>query len=162
MIPSQEVVKSWTHPHLHCFPHGFAGFFATVTVVIFFGTLHICLAAHESGDVKIENSTTQIQEDQNGHRLTVPVNSFIDVHLPFLGSAGYGWHLENLDTDHLELVLEDTKKIAELNKVGGAVMGIWRFRAIKSGLTTVKMNYYRAWEGVGTSTDHFNVEIMIK
>lgn len=142
--------------------HGLHAAKYLVTVFAFFIAVHIFIASNEGGNIKNENSSIIIQKEQNGHRFTVPLNSLIDVDLPFLGSAGYGWHIENLDTDHLELILEDTRKIGEPGKVGGAVMGIWRFRTIKSGLTTVKMNYYRTWEGVGTSTDHFKVEIMIK
>jgi predicted secreted protein len=142
--------------------HGLHAAKYLVTVVFFFIAVHVCLAANESRDMKNENSSTIIQKEQNGHRFTMPLNSLIDIDLPFIGSAGYGWHIENLDTDHLELILEDTQKITEPGKVGGAVMGIWCFRTIKPGRTVVKMNYYRAWEGVDTSTDHFTVEIVIK
>ena len=114
------------------------------------------------GSTAIENQMTIVTREQNGQQLSVPVGATISVELPFLGSAGYGWYIENLDTDHLELLHEDTRPIGETDKIGGPVLGVWRFRAHRPGITKIKMNYYRAWEGVDTAIDHFTVEIKIK
>jgi predicted secreted protein len=133
-----------------------------LTAPLFFLAVPLCLAATEGRDVKNETVSTIIQKEQNGRRFEVLPGSLIDIQLPFLGSAGYGWHVENLDTDRLDLVLHETRRLSDEGRIGGAVMGIWRFRAIKPGNTEIRMNYYRVWEGRDTSKDQFNVEIVIK
>ena len=39
---------------------------------------------------------------------------------------------------------------------------VWRFKAEKPGTTEIKMAYYRPWEGVGKTTDHFLIKLRIE
>lgn len=113
--------------------------------------------------MKIDNNQMiTITKEQHGHQITASLGSLIQIELPFLGSAGYGWHVETSSSDYIELLLEETKKISPAGNIGGPVMGIWRFRTVKPGRTEIRMACYRAWEGPDAATDHFTIKIEIK
>ncbi len=84
------------------------------------------------------------------------------IELPFLGSAGYGWHIEEVDSDHLLFLKEETKPIDTTGKIGGPILGVWHFLAVKQGTTSIRMSYYRAWEGPATALEQFAVEINVE
>ena len=105
--------------------------------------------------------TVIVQKDKTGQTITVKAGDLVQVELIELGSAGYSWHINNLDTQSLELTSEGTRKVSEEGKIGAPVMRVWHFKAKKVGPTEIKMDYYRKWEGVEKSTDHFFIKIII-
>ena len=131
-------------------------------IIIFFIAVHPSLAA-ANDDMKIDNNPMiTITKEQHDRQITASLGSLIQIELPFLGSAGYGWHIETSSSNYIELLLEETKKISPAGNIGGPVMGIWRFRTVKPGRTEIRMACYRAWEGPDAATDHFTIKIEIK
>jgi len=102
-----------------------------------------------------------IRKEQSGQAITVKAGDLIQIELPGLGSAGYSWYIGNLDSQYLEFISEETRKVSEEGKIGAPVMHVWCFKAKKLGQTEIKMDYYRKWEGVKKSTDHFLIRINI-
>jgi predicted secreted protein len=102
-----------------------------------------------------------VQKEQSGQAITVKAGDLIEIELPELGSAGYSWYIDNLDSQYLEFISEETRKVSEEGKIGAPVMHLWCLRAKTVGQTEIKMEYYRKWEGVKKSTDHFSIEIKI-
>ena len=102
-----------------------------------------------------------IRKEQSGQAITVKAGDLIQIELPELGSAGYSWYIDNLDSQYLEFISEETRKVSEEGKIGAPVMHVWCFKAKKLGQTEIKMDYYRKWEGVKKSTDHFLIRINI-
>jgi predicted secreted protein len=133
---------------------------ATLAIIIFFALVSLCPAEATGKDA--DRPSILIKKEDNGKSFTVPLGACLDVELPFLGSAGYAWQIENLDIAHLELIKEDTRSIPNGNRIGGPVLGIWRFKAVNPGRTTLTMKYYRPWEGVGSALDQFTVKIEIQ
>lgn len=102
-----------------------------------------------------------VHKEQNGKDITVKSTSRLQIELAELGSAGYTWHINNLDSQYLELISEKTRKVSEEDKIGAPVMRVWCFKAKKGGRTEIKMDYYRNWEGVKKSQDYFFIRIII-
>jgi predicted secreted protein len=102
-----------------------------------------------------------VHKEQNGKDRTVKATALIQIELAELGSAGYTWHINNLDSQYVELISEKTRKVSEEGKFGAPVMRVWRFKAKKAGRTEIKMDYYRNWEGVKKSQDYFFIRIKI-
>jgi predicted secreted protein len=105
--------------------------------------------------------TIIVPKEQNGQEITVKTGNLIQIELAEIGSAGYSWYIDNLNSQYLELVSEETRGISEEGKIGAPVMHVWRFKAKKVGQTEIKMDYYRKWEGVKKSTDHFFIKINV-
>ena len=102
-----------------------------------------------------------VPKEQSGQEITVKVGDLIQIELAELGSAGYSWYIDNLDSQYLELISEEIRKLSEEDKIGAPVMRVWCFKARKVGQTEIKMDYYRNWEGVKKSPDHFLIRINI-
>ena len=98
---------------------------------------------------------------QSGSEIKVKPGDIIQIELPALGSAGYNWHIEEIDSEYLEIESESTRQVSKDGKVGAPVVGIWKFKARKQGTTGIKMDLYRKWEGAGKSVDHFSLRVFI-
>lgn len=110
----------------------------------------------------MESTPVTITKEHQGQVIAAPLGSLVQIELPFLGSAGYGWHIENMDNGRLALVWEETKRISADRRVGGPVMGCWYFRTITPGRAEIRMALYRPWEGPEAAIDRFTVIIEIK
>jgi predicted secreted protein len=110
-----------------------------------------------AGDKKI----VIVKKEQNGEEIRVRPGDMIQVELLALGSAGYAWYTDNVNSEYIEVISEETEKVSEEGKIGGPVVDIWRFRAKKEGHTEIKLDYYRKWEGKEKSADHFFIRLRI-
>jgi inhibitor of cysteine peptidase len=119
-----------------------------------------CSGMGTAQDTGYQKAMTITQGD-NGKQVSVETGDEFTIELKELATAGYGWYIDNLDKEHLELVSEKLKVISE-GKVGAPVMAAWLFRAKKKGSTEIKMDLYRAWEGKGKTIEHFSVKIVIE
>jgi len=108
-----------------------------------------------------EGKMTTITKEDSGKEISVSIGDIIQVELSGLGSAGYGWYLEQIDRTLLELLSEETQKATGESRIGAPVKGLWRFKAIKEGQTDIRMFHYRIWEGKEKATDHFHVKVRI-
>lgn len=111
-------------------------------------------------EMNAENTLT-IAKKENGKILRVRCGESIRIELEMMGGAGYGWYIDNLNTEYLELLSEETKVINE-GKIGAPVMGVWLLKTKKKGSTQIKMDHYRIWEGKGKATEHFSVTLAIE
>jgi predicted secreted protein len=102
-----------------------------------------------------------LQKENSGQEISLRVGNLLRIELSGIGGTGYSWHIINLDPQYLKLISAETGKIPETGRIGGPVRHIWIFQTQKAGQTEIKMNYYRPWEGVEKSADHFLIKIKI-
>lgn len=108
-----------------------------------------------------DKTLVTIEKQDNGKEITVKPGDIIRIELEEMGSAGYSWFVDNLNTEHLEMLSKGTKPISE-DKPGAPVLGIWMFKAKKKGFVEINMDHYRVWEGKEKATEHFSVKLLIK
>jgi predicted secreted protein len=114
-----------------------------------------------SGEEVNDKTLIEIKKQDNGKELTVKPGDIIRVELEEMGAAGYSWFVDNLNTEHLEMLSKKTKSISE-GKLGAPVQGVWLFRAKKKGSIEIHMDHYRVWEGKEKATEHFSIKLLIK
>jgi predicted secreted protein len=102
-----------------------------------------------------------LQKKDNGKEITLKTDQIVQVQLAGIGGTGYWWYVQGPDARHLELVSEKTRAASD-GRVGGPVLGIWTFRANKPGITEIKMDYYRTWEGVEKAIEKYRVKVTIE
>ena len=102
-----------------------------------------------------------ITQENNGQEIEVKSGDVFRIELVEMGSAGYNWFVDQLNTEVVELVSKETRVISK-DRVGGPVMAIWLFRAKKTGRTEIKMDHYRIWEGKEKTSEHFSIKLLIK
>jgi len=100
-------------------------------------------------------------KEDSGTTHEIKAGDLLYIELEGNPSTGFWWHFQELDEEFLELVKEETEKISE-GRLGAPVLGRWRLRAKRCGETTIKMAYYRQWEGVGKAVDRVSFTIRIR
>jgi predicted secreted protein len=114
-----------------------------------------------TGGVMTGEETIIVTRHDNGKEVRAKVGDGIKIELEMLGSAGYQWFIEDLDTNYLEPISEGTEMIADKETIGAPVMHIWRFKVLRKGVTDVSMSHYREWEGKDKATKHFHIKLII-
>lgn len=104
--------------------------------------------------------TNIVKKQDNGKELKIKCGDIIQIELEGMGSAGYWWYVDNLNSEYLEFLSEETRAISE-GKIGAPILGIWRFKAHKKGYAEIKMDYYRKWEGIEKAVEHFLIRLNI-
>ena len=99
----------------------------------------------------------------NRKKITAKTGDEIQIGLETMGGTGYSWYADELDRNFLQILEEGTKTVGrETERIGGnPVVMFWRLKVLKTGITTLKMNYYRIWEGKDKAIKHFEIEIHI-
>jgi predicted secreted protein len=102
-----------------------------------------------------------LSKEDSGTISEIAVGDFLQIELEGNPSTGFWWHFQELDEECLELVIEETEKVSK-RRLGSPVLGRWRLRAKKCGETTIKMAYYRKWEGIDKAVDRVRFTIRIR
>jgi predicted secreted protein len=102
-----------------------------------------------------------ITKENQGQEIKVKRDDLIRIELAEMGSAGYRWDIDRLNTEYLELISKETKMISE-SKIGGPVMSIWVLKAQKRGYIEIRMEHFRVWEGKEKASEHFSIRLTIK
>jgi predicted secreted protein len=130
-----------------------------VLSVLFAGSAWYAAFACDQGADK--GRTVTVGKAQSGQKLRVRPGDMNRVELPASGGNGYAWYLDNLNSEYLELVSEQTKQESEGGKIGAPVTAVWLFQAKKEGWSEIRLNYFRKWEGKEKSADHFIVKVRV-
>jgi len=77
------------------------------------------------------------------------------------GATGYLWELDELDNKYFEVIKIETRSIAKEGITGAPVTKVWQLKTKQPGKTTLKMFYYRPWEGKQKAVDAFNIKVEI-
>ena len=109
----------------------------------------------------VQKKMITITQENNGQEIDVKSGDLFRIELVEMGSAGYNWYVDGLNTEVVELVSKETRVISE-DRVGGPVMAIWLLKAKKTGKIEIKMDHYRIWEGKQKATKHFSIKLLIK
>jgi predicted secreted protein len=99
--------------------------------------------------------------ENNGQTMEVEKGELFRIELEELGSAGYRWHLTDLDREYLDLVSKETGPRSG-GRLGAPVMALWLLKAKKIGQTQISLDYYRSWEGKEKASEHLSIELIIK
>jgi predicted secreted protein len=102
-----------------------------------------------------------ITKENNGQVMEVEKGAVFRIELEELGSAGYQWHMNDLDREYLDLISKETRRQSE-GRVGAPVMAIWLLNAKKIGQSEISMDHYRNWEGKEKASEHFSIKLIIK
>ncbi|OGW38484.1 MAG: hypothetical protein A2Y97_00400 [Nitrospirae bacterium RBG_13_39_12] len=129
-------------------------------IIIILFQYDFCNGMGTRGNDMDDKETVTIKSRDNGNEIKVKCGDVIQIELEGMGSAGYQWHINNLDTEYLELLSEQTKDKSE-GKIGAPVLVIWQFKTIKKGHAEIRLDHYRKWEGIEKATEKFFIKINI-
>jgi len=119
-----------------------------------------------AGSAETSNRMSQkilLDINSNGKKIELKVGDEIQIELKAMGGAGYAWYFDKLDQNFFDLMGEERKVVA-LEKgdvVGTPVLMVWKLRAKKPGTSSVRMSYYRQWEGKDKAVNQFEILVDI-
>jgi predicted secreted protein len=103
-----------------------------------------------------------LDESWNNKRIELKVEDEIQIELQGVGGRGYAWYFDELDNDFFELTGEGRKVQEKSGEfVGSPILYYWILKAKKIGKCTIKISYYRIWEGKDKGIRRFEVEVDI-
>ena len=140
-----------------------------LTPMIFLGILFLSFIffSYNNSTVTASNSlgekSTMVLINDSGRTVEVFQDDSLTIKLESNPSTGYRWHFEEIDQNCLELIDKSTESLAEGKKIDGAPINrYWVFKARKPGTSSIRMSYYRKWEGPGHSKKTFDLTVIIK
>ena len=89
---------------------------------------------------------TTVTEKENGQKVLVPLDSVLEVKLETQLGTGYSWKVVEFNADLIEFLEDSVVKASGEKMVGTKEHRLFRFRAKATGITALKMYYYRQWE----------------
>ncbi len=120
----------------------------------------------QAADMKTSDRVIEkilLDMNSSGKRVELKVGGEIQIELQGIGSTGYSWYFDQLDLDLFELIEEERKEIRKDPNVltGGPLQYIWKLKSKRSGTSTIRMKYFRIWEGKEKAVQRFEVRVDI-
>jgi predicted secreted protein len=110
-----------------------------------------------------------IDESFDGKEIEVPAGETFQVQLASNASTGFSWQLISIsDSNVLEKVsnIYDTPmfklKEGEPPPVGAGGVEFWDYKALKTGTSTIVMEYSQPWEGGTKAARQFTLTVTVK
>lgn len=106
--------------------------------------------------------TVIVNKQFNGREIKVRSGGLIRVDLEQLGTAGYSWAIKDLDTEHFEVLSDETQDIPPKGEMTGApVVRTWVISTKHKGKAELRFLHYRPWEGEKNASDSFVLKVRI-
>ena len=116
-----------------------------VLAVVF---LAVSLTTCRAADLRPPGLLPPVKVTRADHKQTLKAvqGQTITIELEGNPSTGYDWHFTSLNRTLLELIdRSDQPRLPQ--RIGGPALIAFHLKALGHGSTTVKMAYYRSWEG---------------
>jgi len=136
------------------------GFVLFSLIFLLIGSRNFCSEVACAEERIGDGNTVVLSQQDSGKQIDVKVGEVVQVELEAMGTAGYRWFVDPLNQSILRLVSEETK-VLHPGRIGAPALTVWRFEVIREGVTDIRMDHYRSWEGKAHSTDHFEVKIKV-
>ena len=76
-------------------------------------------------------------------------------------TTGYNWHITEIDENYFK-VRSSGYQAEATGRIGSGGKSYWNIIPLKEGISTIRLLYYRVWEGKDKAVDKFTVRIVIK
>ncbi len=102
----------------------------------------------------------QYDESANGREISVRQSEEFEIVLSETRSTGFHWTISEAGDPNVQLA----GNASEPNEtgIGGAGRHQWRFRAISSGETEIKLQYLRSWETSSKPARTFTLKVRVE
>ncbi len=111
-------------------------------------------------DTRSASAGLEIGEADDGKSFQIRRGETIAVRLAGNPTTGYTWAVDEVDKKIMELV-DSSYTRSSPERIGS---GGWRtltFKAISAGTSSIKLKYWRAWEGDASVVKRFDITIKV-
>jgi predicted secreted protein len=103
---------------------------------------------------------TLLRNRQHGQLFWARQNKLFRIELAANPTTGYNWYISTLDEKQFRVRRSGYDPDAG-NRVGGGGTSYWEIIPLKKGPGTIKLLYYRVWEGAAKAVDQFQVRVLV-
>jgi len=123
----------------------------------------VCVLILSNGCISQSTKQVSINKANAGTTVELRVGDKLEVSLEGNLTTGYNWTVESLDSTIIKQLGDAEFKQADQNqnRVGAGGVILYRFEAIKSGKTPLKLIYHRSWEKDVPPIETYEVTIMV-
>jgi len=108
--------------------------------------LYTMIMAPSSSAISSDLVLITVTKMENGQKVLVPIDSVLEVKLETQLGTGYSWKVVEFNAGLIEFLGDSVVKPSGEKLVGTKEHHLFRFRAKATGITPLKMYYYRQWE----------------
>lgn len=102
-----------------------------------------------------------LAENDNGKTLVVAKGQPFRLELPANPTTGYQWQIDKISRAYLKI--KDFGFVQPSGKLLGAGgTSWWELVPLKTGETTLRLLYFRSWEGKDKAADRYSVNLLVK
>jgi predicted secreted protein len=165
--PDREPTRLPTWP-LTLAGAGAAGLGAVISIIVLlsllivlaFAAMFTNLLGGSSPDTGTRRDLWEVTAVDSGSELNVDRGDRIEVRLESNPSTGYGWELDEFDGRVMSF--DSSDYVAPDNAaVGQGGVEVLRFTAVDDGESTLKLKYWRAWEGDASVIETFEITVNV-
>ena len=119
------------------------------------------VATNEAILMETDQAPLTLTEEQNGGTVALKVNDLVRVQIDGNPTTGFTWETENLDASLLAQVGK-TEFTRNSNLVGAGGTFTFTFKALKAGVTHLRLIYHRTFEKNTPPAQIFDVTVDIQ
>ena len=119
-------------------------------------------AAEIAASFRYLNSfVTLLHNDQHGKLVWAKKDQPFRIELSANPTTGFNWYISSLDEAQFK-VRRSGYDPGATGRIGGGGTSYWEILPLTEGLGTIKLLYYRVWEGAGKAVDQFQVRVLVR
>ena len=124
--------------------------------------MSLCLFGCSSGG-SAAPSEVSVDESYDGKQVEIAVDGTLTVTLESNETTGFQWELASIsDPAVLEKESNTYEAPEDTGMVGVPGKEVWTFKALKTGASTISMEYSRSWEGGEKGAETFTLNVVVK
>ncbi|HVN67932.1 MAG TPA: protease inhibitor I42 family protein [Candidatus Sulfotelmatobacter sp.] len=108
----------------------------------------------------LNSFVTLLRNEHHGKLFWAKKNRPFRIELAANPTTGYNWYITEMDEGRFQ-VRRSGYNAEATGLVGSGGVSYWEILPLKEGLGTIKLLYYRAWEGKERSVDRFQVRVVV-
>ena len=109
-----------------------------------------------------ENDQVTVSELDEGQTVAIARKGTLAIRLKSQLGTGYGWQVVRNDKRRLRLLGLPEQENSQSGLPGGEEHQIFRFKALRSGITLIELHYVRPWERDARPLRSFRLRIRIR
>ena len=110
----------------------------------------------------VDDRDVRVTEQNNGQTIAIPLHGTLVVRLKSQLGTGYGWQVLKIEGRRLKLLGEPELESSPVGRPGEVEHQVFRFKALRTGISTLLLGYVRPWEKKVQPAKTFRLKVRVR
>ena len=110
----------------------------------------------------VDDRDVTVTERNNGQTIPIPLHGTLVVGLKSQLGTGYGWQVLKIEGRRLKLLGEPELESSPAGRPGEVEHQVFRFQALRTGISTLVLGYVRPWEKNVQPSKTFRLKVRVR